>query len=290
MRAHAVGLEHDLRIPVVRGHQADSPAPSRRSRATRPRQRSTASTAATHRGDRARVADHVRVREVDDREAVAAPDLARRTAPRARPPTSRASGRSSATSRGDGTRIRVSPSHSRSSPPFRKYVTCAYFSVSAACSWRAPALESTSASVFRDLLLVERDREREVVAVARHRRQVDAGLEQPLRELPRAVRPEVEEDRRVRRRIEAGPPVEDDGLDELVGHPALVARLDGCDRVVGRASPSPVRGSRRARGPSSPSAVAVHRVVAAADRGDRARREARRGRSRPRAGRRRARP
>ena len=88
--------------------------------------------------DRARVADHVRVREVDDREAVAVADLGRRSA--------------SATSRGRHLRLVVVARHVArardedprlarpllSTPPLKKYVTCAYFSVSATCSWRAP--------------------------------------------------------------------------------------------------------------------------------------------------------
>ena len=43
--------------------------------------------------------------------------------------------------------MRVSPSHSASTPPLKKYVTCAYFSVSAAWSCRRPRSASTSASV-----------------------------------------------------------------------------------------------------------------------------------------------
>ena len=45
--------------------------------------------------------------------------------------------------------MRVSPGHSSSTPPLKKYVTCAYFSVSATWSWRAPAAASVSASVYR---------------------------------------------------------------------------------------------------------------------------------------------
>ena len=167
---------------------------------TRPSAASAASTAADDGRDHARVADHVGIREVDDAEAVALRERARRPRRRRPPRTSPASGRSSATSRGEGTSTRVSPSHSASSPPLKKYVTCAYFSVSAACSWRMPAPLSISASVSAHLLLRERDRRRDVLGVPRHRRQVDARLEQPPRELAAAVGPEVEEDRRVDRR------------------------------------------------------------------------------------------
>ena len=112
-------------------------------------------------------------------------------------------------------------------------MTCAYFSVSAQCSWRRPCSASTSASVSCHLLLPEDDRAVEVVAVARHRRQVEAGLEQALRELARAVRPEVEEDRRVAG-LEPGTAGEMRGLDELVRDAGVVLRLHVGDRVVGR--------------------------------------------------------
>ena len=54
-----------------------------------------------------------------------------------------------------------------------------------------------------DDVLGERDGEREVVAVARHRREVDAELAELLGELSATVRAEVEEDRRVGRRDRA---------------------------------------------------------------------------------------
>ena len=76
----------------------------------------------------------------------------------------------------------------------------------------------------RHLLLLEDDRAVEVVAVAGHRRQVEAGLEQALRELPRAVGPEVEEDHRVAG-LDPGPPLEVDGLDELVRDTGVVLLL-----------------------------------------------------------------
>ena len=73
-----------------------------------------------------------------------------------------------------------------------------------------------------DVLLLEDDRAVEVVAVAGHRRQVDARVEQLLRELARAVGPEVEEDRRVAGPIR-GVPSTEDGLDELVRDARVVA-------------------------------------------------------------------
>ncbi len=91
-------------------------------------------------------------------------------------------------------------------------------------------------------------------------------LEEALRELARAVRPEVEEDGRVVR-SEPRTPVEHDGLDELVGHAALVARTnrrDGIVRVVALAATD--RGERAVR--PLPALVPVHGVVAAADRRD----------------------
>jgi hypothetical protein len=76
-----------------------------------------------------------------------------------------------------------------------------------------------------DVLLAEGDREREVLAVAGHRRQVDAELAELLRELPRPVGAEVEEDRRVLRGIETRAAVDHRRLDELVRHSGVVVPL-----------------------------------------------------------------
>ena len=51
-----------------------------------------------------------------------------------------------ATSRFDGTRMRSSPGNGSSTPPLKKYVTCAYFSVSATWSWRLPRRDRCAAS------------------------------------------------------------------------------------------------------------------------------------------------
>ena len=104
-----------------------------------------------------------------------------------------------------------------------------------------------------DDLLGEGDREVEVVAVAGHRRQVDAELAELLGELPRAVGAEVEEDRGVALGIEPRAAVDDDRLDELVGDAAVVARLHGGDRDRPRARPRRPR-SRGARARCGPSA------------------------------------
>src|SRR5439155_7279533 len=96
--------------------------------------------------------------------------------------------------------------------------------------------------------------------------EVEAALEELLRQLAGAVGAEVEEDRGVVAR-EARPALEHDGLDELVGHAALVARSHGGDRVVcvlALALDDRVVGALRA----IPAAVAVHRVVAARYGGD----------------------
>src|SRR6186997_626565 len=82
------------------------------------------------------------------------------------------------------------------------------------------------------LLLVEGDGKREVVAVARHRRQVDSRFEQALRQLPRPIGTEVEEDRGVVG-TEARKPLEHDWLDELVGHSPLVAVANRRDGIHG---------------------------------------------------------
>ena len=89
-------------------------------------------------------------------------------------------------------------------------------------------------------------------------------LEQPARELPAAVGPEVEEDRRVDRRIEPGACREHDRLDELVGDAALVARdtaASGSTAALAHAVED------RRDGPigALDAVVAVHRVVAADD-------------------------
>ncbi len=52
---------------------------------------------------------------------------------------------------------------------------------------------------LRHVLLAEDDGHVEIVAVARHRRQVEAAVEQQPGQLPPAIRPEVEEDHAVAR-------------------------------------------------------------------------------------------
>ena len=117
----------------------------------------------------------------------------------------------------------------------------------------------------RDHLLLEDDRAVEVVAVAGHGREVQALLEEPLRELARAVGAEVEVDRGVLRRE---PRLrQDDGLHELVGDAARVRGLDGGHRVAGLLPLSLQDRRERPVGPL-PALVAVHPVVAAGDGGD----------------------
>ena len=126
-----------------------------------------------------------------------------------------------------------------------------------------------------EILARERDRRGDVVGVLRHlhvvrKRRVGApveavevGLRERPRELAGAVRPEVEEDRRVARPDPAARGIADhDRLDELVGHAGGVARLDRLDRVVGARADAV---HDRVVGPlrAVPAAVAVHRVVAA---------------------------
>ncbi len=77
---------------------------------------------------------------------------------------------------------------------------------------------------FVDVLLAERNRAVEVVAVAGHRRQVVTAVEEQLRELASAVGAEVEEDRGVLP-PEARPAFDHDRLDELVRHTLVVAPL-----------------------------------------------------------------
>src|SRR5262249_29964402 len=112
------------------------------------------------------------------------------------------------------------------------------------------------------LLLAEDDRDVEVVAMPRHRRQVDTGFDELLRELRRAVRPKVEEDGAVAGGIEPGTVRDDDWLDELIRDPSFVTTPDGFDRIrslLALAVDDRVEGALRA----VPALVPVHRVVAA---------------------------
>ena len=118
-----------------------------------------------------------------------------------------------------------------------------------------------------DLLLPERGRALEVVAVAGHRDDVHASVEQPLGELAHAVGTEVEDDRRVLRRVEAWAAAEHDRLHELVRHAALVARAHGRDGVVRQVADAVQDRGERPVG-SLPALVAIHRVVPADDRRD----------------------
>ena len=158
--------------------------------------------------------------------------------------------------------MRVSPGHSSSTPPLKKYVTCAYFSVSATWSWRAPAAASVSASVHRHLLLAERDRHVEVGRVARHRRYVEPFVDELGRELPASVGAEVEQDRRIVR-PEGGPAVDDHRLEELIGHACVVARLHIAQQALCRhmCTHVPGDGIERSLRPFH-ALVAVHRPVA----------------------------
>ena len=236
------------------------------------------------------MADHVRVREVDDRERVAVADLLDEPVGELVARTSPASCRSSATSRGEGTRMRVSPGNSSSRPPLKKYVTCAYFSVSAACSWRTPCSASTSAITISTSLLREADREVEVLAVFRHRRQVDAELDRASRDScrPRSGRKlkkiavSVAGSRR-------GRPSSTIGLDELVGDAAR--RSSPAPPRSGRRRARPCRRrSRRARAGSAPSACRGPWRSSGRRRSRSVRRAARRDRARRSAATRRARP
>ena len=128
--------------------------------------------------------------------------------------------------------MRLSPGFSSSAPPLKKYVTCAYFSVSATWSWRNPCSASTACERLGHDLLGEHGRAVLVVGVPGHRRQVEARVEQDARELPGPVRPEVEEDHAVTR-LDARRALDHDRLDELVRDAGVVARLHPCEDVVG---------------------------------------------------------
>ena len=162
------------------------------------------------RGDRgvphAGVADHVGVRVVGDDEVVARLSRWRR---RARSVIGAGAhlrrevvGRHLAF---DGTRMRSSPGKGGSTPPLKKYVTWAYFSVSATWSWRLPSREKVRRQRVDDqrperdgdrqllgrLVLGERDHQE----VARPRaavERVEVAARQRLGQLPRPVGTEVE--------------------------------------------------------------------------------------------------
>ena len=205
----------------------------------------------------------------------------------ARAPTSPAA-RSYVATFGLGISSRSSPGHAVSMPPLKKYVTWAYFSVSATWNWRQPGLAERLGQRARGLGR-ERDEDRQALLVLGHRHDEEilrapdgprATSVEPVErravgervgQLPRAVGAEVQVDDRVtvQRAASAPSTVDDRRHDELVG---LAARVGGLDR-----------GGRRRRavcrlavddrvvaalGPL-PALVAVHRVVAAADGRDR---------------------
>ena len=247
-----------------------APPVSRTASSTSPRQRSTVSTARVAAGMLAGVPDHVGVGEVDDPEPEGRA-LRSRRAPvpgeLRRPPRARSSpacGRRSATSRGEGTRQRSSPGYGCSSPPLKKYVTCAYFSVSATCSWRSPRVGQHRRDRRLGARLLERDRVVPVLLVARHRRELHARGRRARSNSSKSGSPSARTIWRIRSgrklnvstlspsRIGAGSPI-DRRLDELVGLVAPVRHLDRVLRAVRRAAPRRAR-SRRRRASCDPSA------------------------------------
>ena len=171
----------------------------------------------------------------------------------------------------------------------KKYVTCAYFSVSATWNWRQPASETASASECDDLgrerdlhlqlrlVLGHRDDEQLLgCRPARRRGAVEPGerpaVHEGVGQLPGAVGPEVRVDDRV---AVADDPdrlpvrVVDDGRgDELVGLAAGVGGLDGRGRGRGVVERLPVDDRVVAPLRPVPALVAVHREVAAPDARD----------------------
>ncbi len=135
-------------------------------------------------------------------------------------------------------------------PPLKKYVTCAYFSVSATWNWRQPGLAERLGQRPRRLgregdedrqsLLVRGHRHDEEVSgrrTSRGRSPVEALEVRPVgervRQLASAVGAEVQVDDRVGvldradRRLRR--PLDDRRDDELVGLTARVGRLDRVD-------------------------------------------------------------
>src|SRR3954471_3699009 len=111
------------------------------------------------------------------------------------------------------------------------------------------------------VLLAEHGRSIQIRSIPGHGGDVGSCLDELLRELTRAVRPEVEEDRAVTRWIEPRTLADDDWLDELIRDPSLVTtphRLDRILSVLPRAVDDRVERELR----TLPALVAVHRVVA----------------------------
>ena len=163
----------------------------------------------------------------------------------------------------------------------KKNVTCAYFSVSAMRSCFRPACDSTSPRWLLDFLRREEDRQRPVFAIAIHRDEmrlrthgaveaVEVSILERGDDLAHAVRAEVEEDERVAvfdaAEVRAVGRQHGDRLHEFVGHVLLVETPQRLQRLL-RLRADAERHQVVAALHALPPLVAVHREVAADDRG-----------------------
>ena len=259
----AVRLEHVVRVAVVGGDDARPAARRARPRRPGPGTRPPSRRRPDRGRDRARVPDHVRVREVDDPEAVVvrAPVLDER-----RGRLARAHLRLVVVGRHVARRV-----HERALLARVRVLLAAVEEVRDVrvllglrdVQLADVPLGEERCQRHRRALRRERDRIAPVLVVLGQRRQVDVRADQ-LAQLPRAVGAEVEEDDGVALAHAALLPHQR-RHDELVGLPALVCGahggLAGRRRVLGLALDDRVVRELRAL----PAAVAVHRVVAAAD-------------------------
>ena len=161
--------------------------------------RRSSRTAATTAGIDAGVADHVGVREVDDAERVAVPDLGARRGRRPRRPTSPACGRSSARRAGSGRGSRVSPGPGVLAAAVEEVRDVrVLLGLGDVQLPQRRAAASTSAIVFGDVLLGERrpgvSRSSRSASSSSRRSRASSSSRVSCRA---AVGPEVEEDRRV---------------------------------------------------------------------------------------------
>ena len=104
--------------------------------------------------------------------------------------------------------MRSSPSNGTSRPPLKKKVTCAYFSVSAACNCLRPCSPRCSQRQG-DILGAECDMQRQILFVLRHGDKIEilepsatiefskSGCDERADDLARPVGAKVEEDGRV---------------------------------------------------------------------------------------------
>ena len=265
VRARAVCLEHLLGVAVVGCDQADAAraldrlddfAEARIGRLD----------GARHGRNGARVSDHVRIREIDDREDVALADLFAEAACHL---SRRHLGLVVVAWYVTGTR------HEDACLAGPIVLAAAVEEVRDVCIFlRLGHVQLASAMLgddlghgLADVLLLEHDWAGEILVVPRHGGEIELGFQKLDHQLACSVGPEVEENRGVAL-AEARPVFDRSRHDELVGDAGVVARLHVLQRVMGLCTVARADRFVRQFGPV-PALVAVHRVVAARDAGER---------------------